>query len=57
MRFHSEYNYIGTSDFCSLFTADEWAGFENTLDMECVYALIFNGGCLSASDIQIVRSL
>jgi hypothetical protein len=27
--------YIGMSDFCGLFTADEWAGFENTLDMEC----------------------
>lgn len=27
--------YIGDSDFCGLFTADEWAGFENTLDMEC----------------------
>jgi hypothetical protein len=30
-----EYNYIGESDFCLLFTADEWAGFENTLDMAC----------------------
>jgi hypothetical protein len=27
--------YIGTSDFCDLFTENEWAGFENTLDMEC----------------------
>lgn len=27
--------YIGESEFCSLFTADEWAGFEHTLDMEC----------------------
>lgn len=34
-----EYNYIGASDFCYLFTADEWAGFENTLDMECTYLL------------------
>ncbi|PQE25061.1 histidine phosphatase superfamily clade-2 protein [Rutstroemia sp. NJR-2017a BVV2] len=25
--------YIGMSDFCGLFTEDEWAGFENTLDM------------------------
>ncbi|KUJ23822.1 putative phytase [Mollisia scopiformis] len=33
-----EYNYIGMSDFCYLFTADEWAGFENTLDME-LYSL------------------
>lgn len=30
-----EYNYLGISEFCGLFTADEWAGFENTLDMEC----------------------
>lgn len=30
-----EYGYLGMSDFCELFTADEWAGFENTLDMEC----------------------
>ena len=30
-----ETNYIGVSDFCTLFTQDEWAGFENTLDMEC----------------------
>ena len=28
--------YIGMSSFCQLFTADEWAGFENTLDIECL---------------------
>jgi hypothetical protein len=27
--------YIGMSSFCEFFTEDEWAGFENTLDMEC----------------------
>jgi hypothetical protein len=32
-----ETGYIGQSDFCYLFTADEWAGFENTLDMEYYY--------------------
>jgi hypothetical protein len=32
-----EYAYIGISDFCGLFTADEWAGFENTLDIECLH--------------------
>ena len=32
-----ESTYIGVSDFCSLFTHDEWAGFENTLDMECEF--------------------
>lgn len=30
-----EYAYIGMSDFCGLFTEDEWSGFENTLDMIC----------------------
>lgn len=30
-----ENGYIGMSDFCKLFTADEWAGFENTLDIGC----------------------
>jgi Histidine phosphatase superfamily (branch 2) len=34
-----EYGYIGMSDFCGLFTADEWAGFENTLDIECLWTL------------------
>ena len=29
-----ENGYIGQSDFCNLFTEDEWAGFENTLDIE-----------------------
>jgi len=26
--------YIASSDFCKLFTEDEWAGFEQTLDIE-----------------------
>lgn len=30
-----EIAYLTTSDFCGLFTADEWAGFENTLDIAC----------------------
>jgi len=25
------------SDFCGLFTEEEWAGFENTLDIEYYY--------------------
>lgn len=32
-----EHGYIGQSDFCNLFTEDEWAGFENTLDIEYYY--------------------
>lgn len=29
--------YIGVSAFCGLFTLNEWAGFEQTLDMEYFY--------------------
>jgi hypothetical protein len=32
-----ETGFLGTSDFCGLFTGNEWAGFENTLDMEYYY--------------------
>jgi hypothetical protein len=32
-----ETGFLGESDFCTLFTADEWAGFENTLDIEYYY--------------------
>lgn len=32
-----EMAYIQSSSFCSLFTIDEWNGFENTLDMEYYY--------------------
>jgi len=32
-----ENGYIGQSDFCNLFTQDEWSGFEQTLDMEYYY--------------------
>lgn len=31
--------YIGMSDFCGLFTLEEWQGFENTLDIEYYYGL------------------
>ena len=32
-----EVGYIGASDFCNLFTEEEWQGFENTLDIEYYY--------------------
>ena len=32
-----EYNYIYSSSFCSLFTANEWKGFELTLELEYYY--------------------
>lgn len=36
-----EMEYIGSSDFCYLFTEDEWAGFENTLDIEYYFDYSF----------------
>lgn len=36
-----EVAYLTISDFCGLFTADEWAGFENTLDIACESNPIF----------------
>lgn len=36
-----EYGYIGQSDFCQIFTANEWAGFENVLDQQCKSRHIF----------------
>jgi len=30
-----EFSFLGQSEFCNLFTEDEWAGYENTLDLEC----------------------
>jgi len=33
--------YIGMSDFCNLFTEDEWAAFEQTLDIEYYYDYSF----------------
>ncbi|KAJ6439414.1 multiple inositol polyphosphate phosphatase-like protein [Purpureocillium lavendulum] len=32
-----EYAFIGMSEFCHLFSEDEWAGFENVLDIQCTY--------------------
>ena len=32
-----ETGYLGMSDFCTLFTEEEWQGFENTLDIEYFY--------------------
>jgi hypothetical protein len=36
-----ETGYIGSSDFCGLFTEDEWAGFEQSLDAEYYYDYAF----------------
>jgi hypothetical protein len=36
-----ENGYLGSSDFCGLFTEDEWAGFEQSLDAEYYYDYSF----------------
>ncbi|KAL1657026.1 hypothetical protein SLS61_000066 [Didymella pomorum] len=36
-----ETGYLGQSDFCKLFTEDEWRGFEQTLDIEYYYDYSF----------------
>ena len=33
--------FIGMSDFCGLFTLEEWKGFEYTLDIEYYYDYSF----------------
>ncbi|KAG0645648.1 Myo-inositol-hexaphosphate 3-phosphohydrolase A [Hyphodiscus hymeniophilus] len=52
-----EYNYIGMSDFCFLFTADEWAGFENTLDMEYYYDYSYGNPTGRAQGIGYLQEL
>ncbi|KAF4634281.1 hypothetical protein G7Y89_g3829 [Cudoniella acicularis] len=52
-----EYNYIGMSDFCYLFTANEWAGFENTLDMEYYYDYAYGNPTGRAQGIGYLQEL
>ena len=52
-----EYNYIGMSDFCTLFTADEWAGFELTLDQEYYYDYSYGQPTGRAQGIGYVQEL
>ncbi|KAH8804614.1 histidine phosphatase superfamily [Xylogone sp. PMI_703] len=52
-----EQAYIGQSEFCTLFTADEWAGFENTLDMEYFYDYSFGNPTGRAQGLGYVEEL
>ncbi|KIW02731.1 uncharacterized protein PV09_06165 [Verruconis gallopava] len=49
--------YIGDSDFCGLFTADEWAGFEQTLDMEYYYDYSYGNPTGRAQGIGYLQEL
>ncbi|KAF2089293.1 histidine phosphatase [Saccharata proteae CBS 121410] len=52
-----ETQYISQSDFCALFTADEWAGFENTLDMIYYYDYAWGNPTGRAQGIGYVQEL
>ncbi len=52
-----ETNYIGRSDFCNLFTSDEWAGFENALDIEYYYDYSFGQPTGRAQGIGYLQEL
>jgi hypothetical protein len=52
-----ENGYIGMSDFCYLFTEDEWAGFENTLDVEYYFDYAYGNPTGRAQGIGYVQEL
>ncbi|ESZ93260.1 hypothetical protein SBOR_6360 [Sclerotinia borealis F-4128] len=52
-----EHAYIGMSDFCGLFTEDEWAGFENTLDMIYWYDYSYGNPTGRAQGLGYVQEL
>ncbi|GAB7349237.1 hypothetical protein MBLNU459_g8398t1 [Dothideomycetes sp. NU459] len=52
-----ENGYIGMSDFCTLFTEDEWAGFENTLDIEYFYDYAWGNPTGRAQGIGYLQEL
>jgi hypothetical protein len=52
-----EMGYMGQSDFCSLFTEDEWAGFEVTLDQEYFYDYSFGSPVGRAQGIGWLQEL
>ncbi|KAH8894638.1 histidine phosphatase [Thozetella sp. PMI_491] len=52
-----ETGYIGQSQFCGLFTLDEWAGFENTLDTEYYYDYAYGNPTGRAQGIGYLQEL
>ncbi|KAF2670479.1 histidine phosphatase [Microthyrium microscopicum] len=49
--------YIGQSDFCTLFTADEWSGFENSLDIEYYYDYAYGNPTGRAQGVGYLQEL
>lgn len=52
-----ETGYIGESNFCGLFTEDEWAGFELTLDTEYYYDYTWGNPTGRAQGIGYLQEL
>lgn len=52
-----ETQYIDSSDFCGLFTADEWAGFENSLDIEYYYDYSYGAPTGRAQGVGYLQEL
>jgi hypothetical protein len=52
-----EMAYIGSSSFCTLFTLDEWSGFENTLDMEYYYDYSYGNPTGRAQGVGYLQEL
>ncbi|KZT58772.1 phosphoglycerate mutase-like protein [Calocera cornea HHB12733] len=52
-----EYSLLGSSDFCGLFTLDEWKGFEYTLDIEYYYDYSYGNPTGRAQGVGYVQEL
>jgi hypothetical protein len=52
-----EWNYLGDSSFCYLFTAEEWEGFEASLDIEYYYDYSFGSPTGRAQGIGYLQEL
>ncbi|KAH0294072.1 phosphoglycerate mutase-like protein [Aureobasidium namibiae CBS 147.97] len=52
-----EHGFLGMSDFCDFFTADEWYGFESTLDIAYYYDYGYGNPTGRAQGIGYVQEL
>ncbi|KAF1952782.1 3-phytase [Byssothecium circinans] len=52
-----EMQYVGVSDFCSLFTRTEWQGFEQSLDIRFFYNHAFGNPTARAQGVGYVEEL
>ncbi|UNI24664.1 3-phytase [Purpureocillium takamizusanense] len=52
-----EYAFIGMSDFCHLFSEEEWEGFENVLDIQYYYLYSYGNPTGRAQGIGYLQEL